>query len=154
MFLFPSVYVESESRPERALRGPSAGNQSIKNHFEIWQPTATSTESRPPCSYFLLLWWFPVGWWVALMMILGNRCVLMLCAEPRSLTDCYTWIIFQTPRASKSHRERAAFDPRCHCDFLALGWHLDVMKEEQSFGQQMGKWGNVRLYKACMWLPY
>lgn len=42
------LYIESESRPERAVRGPSAGNQSIENDSEIWEPTAASTESEPP----------------------------------------------------------------------------------------------------------
>lgn len=96
MFLFPSVYTESESRPEQALKGPSAGNQSMENDFEIWQPTATSTECEPP-SYFLLLWLFSVDWGVALMIILVFSCFVS------SLTD-YRWIIFkhQKPQKGKS----------------------------------------------------
>lgn len=83
------------------------------------------------------LWWLSMGLWAALMMILRNCRILMLCLSVWQLHVNH----FQT--ASERHRRRAAFNPRCHNDFLALAWHLDAMTHEQSSGQPMGKQGNV-----------
>lgn len=64
---------------------------------------------------------------------------------------------FETPKKplNKPHtqqrgRELALIQD--DCDFLASGWHLDTIKEKQSFGQQTAKRGNVsnkqRLHKV------
>lgn len=82
------------------------------------------------------LWRLSVGLWAALMMILRNCRILMLCLSVWRFHVDH----FQT--ASERHRRRAAFHLRRHndffCLFFVLAWHW-----MQSSGQLMGKQGNV-----------
>lgn len=93
-FPISTWYVESESRPEGALKGPSAVNQSVRSDFEIWRLTAASSH----------LWSFSV----ALMTFLGNRCLLTLCLKPCCLPYYSVCIIFKNQKPRKAAQTELA----------------------------------------------